>query len=283
MSAVRTDIRSDGVAVLTLDQAGGKVNVLNEELWTDVEAAVDALAWNAGIRGLVLASAKPGVFIAGADLKLLADATGPNDPAVRTFIERGLRVLAKLEALPFPTCAAIDGAALGGGLEVALAFDYRIAGSSEKVKLGLPELTLGLIPGWGGTQRLPRIIGLEAAAEMVVSGRAASGANAAVTGLVDRTIDSAHLIGEAVALVLSTNHTEARTRKREPITDTEFTTGTTAVATTTAAREALRVMTEGTALPFPEGIKLETEAFVNLAGSRESKQLINAFFASRKR
>jgi enoyl-CoA hydratase/carnithine racemase len=255
------------------------VNVLNEELWAGLEAALDALAGN--VRGLIVVSAKPGVFIAGADLKLLADATGPGDPTVRTFIERGLRVLSKIESLPFPTCAAIDGAALGGGLEVALAFDCRIAGSSEKVKLGLPEVTLGLIPGWGGTQRLPRIIGLEVAVEMVVTGRADSGANAAVTGLVDRTVDSARLLDEAVALVLGCDRAAARSRKRDPIAETEFT--STTAPDSTAAREALRVMSEGTALPFADGMKLETEAFMKLAGSPESKQRIATFFGSRKK
>src|SRR5205085_533528 len=84
--------------------------------------------------------------------------SGPNDPAVLAFIEQGLRVLEKLEALPFPTCAAIDGAALGGGLEVALACDCIGFSQNPKVQLGLPEVKLGLIPGWGGTQRLPRIM-----------------------------------------------------------------------------------------------------------------------------
>src|SRR4051812_34347268 len=170
--AVRLDVRPDTVAVLTLDQPGSKANVLTTQMWTELEAAVDALATRTDVRGLVIASAKPGIFIAGADLKLLANAAGPNDPAVRSFIEHGLRVLEKLEALPFPTCAAIDGAALGGGLEVALACDYRVVGTSDKVKLGLPEVTLGLIPGWGGTQRLPRWVRrLEDAAWMLRTGQ----------------------------------------------------------------------------------------------------------------
>src|SRR5437764_15403367 len=124
-SAVRTEIRPDNVAVLTIDQPGSKVNILTSELWTELEAAIDTLMPRTDLKGLVIASGKPGVFIAGADLKLLANAPGPNDPAVRAFVEQGLRVLEKLEALPFPTCAAIDGAALGGGLEVALTCDCR--------------------------------------------------------------------------------------------------------------------------------------------------------------
>jgi enoyl-CoA hydratase/carnithine racemase len=142
-------------------------------------------------------------------------------------------------------------------------------------------VTLGLIPGWGGTQRLPRIIGLEDAAELILSGRADSGAHAAVIGLVDRTVDSNHLLNEAVTLVLTTDFAEARARKRDPITDTEFT--STTATNSTAAREALRVMTEGAVLSFADSLNLETEAFLKLAGSAESKQLIAAFFASRKK
>ena len=150
MNSIRVAIRPDSVAVLTFDQPGSKANVLTTELWQELEATLDTLKSRAELKALVLASAKPGIFIAGADLKLLANALTPNEPAVRAFIELGLRVLEKLESLPYPTCAAIDGAALGGGLEVALACDSRICGTNPKVKLGLPEVTLGLIPGWGG-------------------------------------------------------------------------------------------------------------------------------------
>jgi enoyl-CoA hydratase/carnithine racemase len=150
MSAVQLVVRPDSVAVVTLDQPGRKANVLSAGLWDDFEAVIDSLAARTDLKGMVLASAKPDIFIAGADLNLLGSAPGPGDPAVRGFIEQGLRVLQKLESLPFPTCAAIDGAALGGGLEVALACDYRLCGTNPQAKLGLPEVKLGLIPGWGG-------------------------------------------------------------------------------------------------------------------------------------
>jgi len=172
MPDIELTVRADSIAVLTFNQLGGKANVLNSGLWTELDEALDSLATRTDIKGLVLTSAKPGIFIAGADLKLLANAKGPNDPEVRAFIERGLSVLNKLENLPFPTIAAIEGAALGGGLEVALACDYRIAGSVDpKFKLGFPEVALGLIPGWGGTQRLPRIIGIPEAMTVIVSGQ----------------------------------------------------------------------------------------------------------------
>src|SRR5947209_5992510 len=200
--AVRIEVRPDAVAVLTLDQPGSKANVLSEPMWTDLEAALDALAARADVRGLVLASAKPGIFIAGADLKLLASAPGPNDPAVRAFIEHGLRVLEKLEALPFPTCAAIDGAALGGGLEVALACDYRVVGTNPKVALGLPEVKLGLIPGWGGTQRLPRVIPTLYAAEMLWKGEAITAQQAIERNLVFAPAEGGELVESAAQFLL---------------------------------------------------------------------------------
>jgi enoyl-CoA hydratase/carnithine racemase len=281
MDSIRLTTRPDSVAVLTFDQPGSRANVLTTELWTELEAALDSLQTRTEFKGLLLASAKPGIFIAGADLKLLAGAHGPNDPAVRDFIHLGLRVLEKLEALPFPTCAAIDGAALGGGLEVALACDHIVCGTNPKVKLGLPEVTLGLIPGWGGTQRLPRSVGYRAAADMLVTGQALGADDAHEMGLTELASSEGLLewSAEFTAIVRPD-----RNFKRQPmLTAKQMGEQLPAPAEALAAREALRVMIEGAALPLYEGIQLETAAFLRLAGSDESKRLIAEFFANRKR
>jgi len=277
--AITIATRPDGVAVLTFDQPGSRANVLTRELWTEFGDALAGLAARTDLKGLVLASAKPGVFIAGADLKLLQSAPGPNDPAVRAFIDLGLRVLEQLEALPFATCAAIDGAALGGGLEVALACDARICGTNPKVQLGLPEVKLGLIPGWGGTQRLPRAIGLSEASEMVVSGHADEAETCVNSGLVARVVASERLVDEASALARGPRPT----KRRGPLSAAERESTIAAGTGSAAAREALRVMELGAALPLADAIKIETEAFLRLAGSDESKRLITDFFASRKK
>jgi enoyl-CoA hydratase/carnithine racemase len=282
-TSVTVDTRPDGVAVLTFDQPGGKANVLTTQTWSDFEAAVDQLAGRSDVRGLVLRSAKPDIFIAGADLKLLGSAPGPDDPGVRAFVEQGLRTLAKLEALPVPTCAAVDGVALGGGLEVALACDCRIAGTG-RVELGLPETNLGLIPGWGGTQRLPRIVGLETAATMLITGNPLTGATLTVVGLIETVVASADLLTVAANVVAATDPQARRDQKRQPVPEAKRRAFRASLAGESAAvSEAVKVMLRGAELPLAEGIALETEAFLRLAGSPESKRLIAAFFAGRKK
>jgi enoyl-CoA hydratase len=290
MSALTVTTRSDAVAVLTFDQPGSKANVLTRELWTEFGAALSELAARTDLKGLVLASAKPGIFLAGADLKLLASALAPNNPEVRAFIELGLRVLEQLEALPFPTCAAIDGAALGGGLEVALACDVRVVGTGEKVQLGLPEVKLGLIPGWGGTQRLPRIVGLPNAAVLVTTGRSLDAralASPEFFDLVSEAPGHLELIDEAARSITDPEVAYLLGGRREtrlqPIPKEQIAAFQAPTVTTKAESEAMRVIVQGAALPLYDAIKLETEAFMRLAGSSESKRLMAEFLASRKK
>jgi enoyl-CoA hydratase len=283
MSDINLAIRPDGIAVLTLDQQGSKANVLTLELWTELEVTLDSLTAQQNLRGLVIASAKPDIFIAGADLKLLVNAAGPNDPAVKTFIEKGLRILYKLENLPCPTIAAIDGATLGGGLEVALACDYRLGGPNPKCRLGLPEVTLGLIPGWGGTQRLPRIIGVERTLEMIVSGLAIDSLLAKSNGLLD-SLATADLVNVAAKIILeSPSPLAIRRHKQSQVVRWTRQAATTISTDTVAQAAARRVVHEGSLISLSEGIARETAAFLKLAGSEESKRLISAFFASRKK
>ena len=287
--AVCIDVRPDAVAVLTIDQPESKVNVLTPALVAELEVAVDSLAARTDLKGLVIASGKPGVFIAGADIKVFANAPGPNDPAVRAYIEHGLRVLEKLEALPFPTCAAIDGAALGGGLELALACDYRVCGTNPKVQMGLPEVKLGLIPGWGGTQRLPRVIHAGYAAQMLWSGGSINTRQAYGRSLIAWYPRAGDVVGEAAAFLLELipmdwEPWESRRRnKQQPVANSAESTVSFPLIGPVAQREVVCVIIEGANLPLADGIKLETEAFLRLAGSDESKRLIAEFFASRKK
>lgn len=280
--SIRLAVRPDGVAVLTFDQPGSRANLLTKALWSELEAALLPLAERPDVKGLVLASAKPGVFIAGADMKFLSGVSAPNDPAVRDLIEHGLRVLDALESVPFPTCAAIDGAALGGGLEVALACDYRIAGTNPRVELGLPEVTLGLIPGWGGTQRLPRVLGLERAADLLATGRAVKAGEAKSLGLVRDVLPSGVLLTACVGTVGATAPAHIRAWKRNPVPEADRRFKPAVPSEPNAVREAMLCVIRGAELPLVEALALETEAFLRLAGSDESRQLIAAFFASKK-
>lgn len=274
--------RDDKVAVMTLDQPDSRANVLSTQLWNDLNAATRAVGESPGVAGLVIASAKPGIFIAGADLKLLGEAT-ENDPRVREFIDLGNRVLDRIEKLPFATIAAIDGAALGGGLEVALACDFRIVGTHGKTQLGLPEVGLGLIPGWGGTQRLPRIVGLERAAAMLASGKSLTAVEAVVANLAQEQVPSESLIDRAAAIVKGQSNQAARNQKSEPVREEARQAYQPPVpGDPPAIREAMIVMQRGASLPLAEAMLLETEAFCRLAGTAQSKEKIAAFFNRKK-
>src|SRR5262249_29290819 len=148
------------------------------------------------LRGLVFRSGKPGMFIAGADLKELGGAK-PDPELSRKLVQRGLDLIAGFETLPYPTVAAIDGACLGGGLELALGLDYRLASDGPKTELGQPETKIGLFPGWGGTQRLTRLIGPSLAAEMICSGEPAKAERARQLGIVWDVVPVAKLTEEA--------------------------------------------------------------------------------------
>jgi enoyl-CoA hydratase len=285
---------ADGVARLTFDQPDSRANVLSTALWTEFGEALDRVVHSPGVRGLVLASAKPGIFIAGADLKELAGAD-PTDPEpTRAFIELGLRVLDTLEALPFPTVALIDGAALGGGLEVALACDFRLCGTSPKVQLGLPEIRLGLVPGWGGTQRLPRLVGVEEAVNRLLSGESYDATDPPPEDLVEETVSSEQLNAAAGRWLATADWQEVRAPKRGPVpadllpsaeflAETRQTLDVIDAAMRPAAAEVLKVVLEGSLTDLTAGVRLETAAFLRLAGTPNSRQLIADFFGKRKR
>jgi 3-hydroxyacyl-CoA dehydrogenase/enoyl-CoA hydratase/3-hydroxybutyryl-CoA epimerase len=177
----------DGVAALVLDVPGRGVNVLSRQVLADLEAALDRVAADDSFRLLVIRSGKPGSFIAGADVHELSQLATPEDAAALS--ETGQRVLDKLAALSIPTAAIVGGACLGGGLELAMACDYRVAIDGPRTQFGLPEVELGLVPGWGGTQRLPRLVGLERGLLMILSGRRLGAAEAVRWGLADGLAD----------------------------------------------------------------------------------------------
>lgn len=181
--ALRLEKRPDGAGVIWFDTPDSPVNLLSREFFGEFSALLDQVVGDPEIRAAVLASAKPDSFIAGANVQQLLAMTSPEEGA--KLSRDGHALLARLEKCAKPIVAAIHGAALGGGLEVALACHYRIASDDAKTALALPEVQLGLLPGGGGTQRLPRLIGLEKALPMLLTGSRIRAKQALRLGLVD--------------------------------------------------------------------------------------------------
>jgi 3-hydroxyacyl-CoA dehydrogenase/enoyl-CoA hydratase/3-hydroxybutyryl-CoA epimerase len=175
--------KDNNVATLWLDVPGKTYNVFNRQVLRDLNAAFDAIAPNSGIRLLLIQGRKKNGFVAGADLhEFQTITTGEQATALSAA---GQQLFDKLERLPFPTVAVMHGPCLGGGLEFALACDYRVAIDHPKTQIGLPEIELGLVPGWGGTQRLARVVGLERALQVILQRRRLNAREAADWGLAD--------------------------------------------------------------------------------------------------
>lgn len=188
-AALSLRIDGDGLAWLVFDRPESRVNLLTTGVLRRLDALLEEIEAGAArgrIKVLILHSGKPGHFIAGADVDEIAAITRAADAAAAS--REGQRIFRRLELLPVPTIAAIHGACLGGGLELALACTYRLASDAPATRLGLPEVRLGLIPGFGGTVRLPRLIGLTAALELIVTGRTVDGVRARRLGLVHECI-----------------------------------------------------------------------------------------------
>jgi enoyl-CoA hydratase len=183
--------REEAVAILTINRPA-VLNAVNSATLDELRRAILQLKEDSGVRAIVLTGAGEKAFVAGADVKEFA-----SNPLVkaRDFCSRGQHVYRLIEKIGKPTIAAINGYALGGGCELALSCSMRIA--ADTARIGLPEITLGILPGYGGTQRLPRLIGTGKAIEMMLTGAPVSAADAERIGLVNRVVPAASLMAEA--------------------------------------------------------------------------------------
>jgi len=166
---IQSEIGDDHVCLLTFDRPESGANIFDAATLNDLNQHLDLIENDSSLHGLLITSAKRSIFIAGADLATLLRLAKTGE--LRAFIAEGQRVFNRLAALKIPTCAAIHGACAGGGYEVTLACDYRVASDDPATRIGLPETTLGLVPAWGGSTRLPRLIGAERAANSRVISR----------------------------------------------------------------------------------------------------------------
>ena len=293
--ALRFEVVNGSIGVITFDQPNSRANTLGQAVLAEFEKLLGQLAQRQDLRGLILKSGKPGMFIAGADLRELGSRP---DPAVaKAITQRGLKIIAGFEALPYPTVAAIDGACMGGGLEIALGFDFRLATSHPKTELGFPEVKVGIFPGWGGTQRLTRVIGPSLAAEMICSGEPVKAERARQLGIVFDVVPGERLQEEALRLLAWAKESgawrEARKRKQQPVGLTEEQLTFTIAVTRAQIMEktkgqfpaplaALEAIAKGCNLPLEDGLKVESELFAPLIGSPISRNLIAVFFMTQR-
>lgn len=194
---VRVNLDPDRIAMILIDLPGKSVNTLTKQVWADLDRAIEQVEREKP-RAAIVTSGKPKSFIAGADL---FEMRAMSDAELHKYLGDGQRILDRLEKLPMPTVVAINGDALGGGLEIALACQYRVCADDPAIKLGLPEVTLGLVPGWGGTVRLPRVIGLAPAIPLMTTGKTLSPRDADAYGLVDAVAPRESLLQVAREMV----------------------------------------------------------------------------------
>ena len=242
----------DGIAFITVNRPD-KLNALNDQVMLELGKAAEQIATEAEIRGAILTGAGPKAFVAGADIGDLAR-QGPFDGKARA--QRGQGVLRRLETCGKPVIAAINGFALGGGCELAMACHMRIA--SENAKFGQPEVKLGIAPGYGGTQRLPRLVGKGIAMHLILTGEMIDAQEAHRIGLVNKVVPAADLLAEAEKMMR----------------------GILAMGPL-AVRLALEAIDQGLEMTLDEGLLLEANHFGLLAATQDMKEGLTAFLEKR--
>ncbi|HAT1574301.1 TPA: fatty acid oxidation complex subunit alpha FadJ [Raoultella ornithinolytica] len=288
-SAFTLDIRPDNVAVITIDSPGEKMNTLKAEFGQQVRAIVRQIRDNKSLRGVVLISAKPDNFIAGADINMIARCATAQE--AEALARQGQQIMAEIHGLAIPVIAAIHGACLGGGLELALACHGRVCSDDEKTRLGLPEVQLGLLPGSGGTQRLPRLIGVSGALEMILTGKQLRARQALKAGLVDEVVPQSILLQTAVELALKGRPASRSMPIRERVLAGPLgrnllfrlvgkKTRQKTQGNYPAAERILQVIENGLAHGCSSGYAEEARAFGELAMTPQSQALRSIFFAS---
>jgi len=292
VSSFSLSIRDDKVAVITMDIPGESMNVLKASFADEIDAMLKQLANDSTLKGVVFISGKKDSFIAGADISML-DACQTAEQA-ETIATMGQQMFDRLEQLRLPLVAAIHGPCLGGGLELALACHARVASSSPKTVLGLPEVQLGLLPGSGGTQRLPKLVGVQKALDMILTGKQLRAAQAKKLGLVDDVVPESILLDAAVKKALAGK--PRREAKKQSLLDKllENTGPGRKLVFSQALKQTLKktqgnypaalriieVIQTGVEQGYQKGLAAEAKAFGQLCMTSESAALRSIFFAT---
>ena len=270
---IRREIGDDYICLLTFDRRESGANIFDAVTLDELNEHLDFVENESPLRGLIIASAKKSIFIAGADLRTLLQ--GARSGEMRAFIAQGQKVFNRLAELKIPTVAAIHGASAGGGYEVTLACDYRVASDDPATRVGLPETTLGLIPAWGGCTRLPRVIGAEKAADVILKGNLYSVQEALKLGLIDEIAPRDQLVdlakkklrdGKRRALAaLKLDREIPPPRNHNP-----------------APARALEVIKKGLFASTQQALAFELDAIVDLGKIESTQNLIRSFFLAEK-
>src|SRR6266480_3218566 len=265
----------NSICVLTFDRPDSGANIFDAATLSDLDQQLDFIEEEDSLEGVVILSGKKSIFIAGADLKTLLQQAQTGE--MRAFIAEGQRFFNRLAALKIPTCAAIHGACAGGGYEITLACDWRIASDDPATRIGLPETTLGLIPAWGGCTRLPRLIGAEKAAEVILKGKLYSAQEAKQLGVIDEIVSRDQLFDAA--------RKKIREGKRKLEGGAPATPGPRELSPlkpsgNLAPARALEIIRKN--LPLDQSLAAELDTIAELGGTDTTQNLIRNFFLAEK-
>ena len=291
--AVKLSFPEPDIALITFDDPAKGVNILSKGVMDQFASLIDSLANRTDLAGLVVSSAKPGVFIAGADIREFVAASANSKTETAATSSRGREIFQRIGQLPFPTVSIINGICLGGGAELAVWCDRQLVTSDSKTQIGFPEVKLGIFPGWGGTARVPRMVGLANAVELITGGESISGIAAVRMGLATDVVPADRMLESAISLIRAEKKSGDYLRDRErwsrPITmnPTELAfleaTATAMIQQQTkgqypAPLAVLKLMLATSRLEITEACQREAEAIGELFGSPVSRALINVFF-----
>jgi 3-hydroxyacyl-CoA dehydrogenase/enoyl-CoA hydratase/3-hydroxybutyryl-CoA epimerase len=286
---IQRAVTDDDLCVLTFDRPESAANIFDRATLLELNEHLNFILAEPRLKGVILASAKKAIFIAGADLQSLAKCRDVAE--MRALIELGQSVFNRLAALPIPTVAAIHGACVGGGYEICLACDYRVASPDKATKIGLPETQLGILPAWGGATRLPRLVGLPRALDIILGGKTLAAKPALKAGLVDELAPREYVLAVAQTRILSAG----RALKRRPRPLLVALTNNPLAARLIGRRvlrqvwqktrghypaipRALEVITRGVTRSLAGSLALEREAILELGRTPACQNLIRVFF-----
>ncbi len=278
-----------GIAILTFDRPDSTANIFDQRTLDELNQHLDILESEKSLKGLIIRTAKSKIFIAGADLHGFTQEITAERIAL--LIEQGQKTFDRIARLPYPTVAAIHGVALGGGFEITLACDYRLASSDAVTKVGLPETTLGILPAWGGSTRLPRLIGLPNALEVILNGRQYPAKQALRLGMIDSIVHREQLTTAAAKKI-----GQCGDKKRSAKTHISNKPPLSRVVRSQAAKKALarthghypapikalEVACASLDLPHEQSLANEKNKFVELALGETAQNLIELFFSQER-